>query len=193
MIIQYLLDRQYKVHFYKKDALIYKAQTMPKFVYFIVKGKVKMVTSNMEGDEFIQGIFSETMYFGEPALLLDKLYLADTIALEPCEIIKVNKVDFLSIIDENKAFSQGLIRSMSERLFYKSMMLEEIANERAIHRLTTLIEYLMIPLVAGAQLRLTRKQLGDMTGLRVETVIRNLKVLAEKRIIKLIGSRIYKC
>lgn len=192
MIIPYLLDRHYKVHQYTKDEFIYAAGSQPVFVFFIKQGRVKMVTSNKDGDEFIQNIFSEGMYFGEPALLLDKAYLADTVAMENTEIIKVSSKDFLEIIDQNREFCRNLILTMSERLFYKSMMLEEIANERAIHRLATLLDYLMVSLQSGEQLKLTRKQLGALTGLRVETVIRSLKELAEMQKIKLTGSKIYK-
>ncbi|MGY0035461.1 helix-turn-helix domain-containing protein [Pedobacter sp. NJ-S-72] len=61
------------------------------------------------------------------------------------------------------------------------MMLEELANEQAEHRLYTLINYLCQDLENGATLNMTRQTLADMSGLRVETVIRSIKKTGCKR------------
>ncbi|RZL17603.1 MAG: Crp/Fnr family transcriptional regulator [Pedobacter sp.] len=192
MNIRYLTDHRYPVTCYKKDSVVYRAGGKPGFVYFIKSGKVKMVTTNSDGDEFIQGIFQSGDHFGEPALILNKVYLADTVVMEPTELIRVSRADFMNFVKLDKEFAVSLIEVLSTRLFYKSMMLEEIANERAEHRLLTVLNYLMEPLKSGDQLAITRKQLGDMTGLRVETVIRTLKLLAGKEQFMLSGTKIYK-
>jgi CRP/FNR family cyclic AMP-dependent transcriptional regulator len=57
MNIKYLLEKQFKVISYKKGETIYRPDTPPRAVYFIKSGKVKMVTVNNEGQEFIQGLF----------------------------------------------------------------------------------------------------------------------------------------
>ena len=73
---------------------------------------------------------------------------------------------------------------LSGRLFYKSMMLAEIAVEEAEHRLGTLIEYFRAAEAKGGTGRyrvpFTRQQLADMTGLRVETVVRSIKSMEHK-------------
>jgi CRP/FNR family cyclic AMP-dependent transcriptional regulator len=192
MDIKYLLDNHFKIDFYKKGETIYHPATKPKAVYFIMTGKVKMVTVNEDGQEFIQGIFKVDEFFGEPALLLDKPYLAFTIAMENSEIIEVPKVAFLRSLTLNADFSMRLILTLSERLFYKSMMLEELANENAEHRLKTILEFLLKDLVPGQGLHITRQQLADMTGLRVETVIRIMKHLTFQNGFKLIKGKIVK-
>jgi CRP-like cAMP-binding protein len=191
-MIKYLLDNHYKITAYKKGEVIYHAHTMPRAVYFIKSGKVRMVTVNDEGKEFIQGIFKSGEYFGEPALILNKRYLAHTIATQDTEIIAVNRAQFLSLLEVNREFSMDLIRTMSHRLFYKSMMLEELANEQADHRISTLLNYLLAELHPGEELRLTRQQLADMSGLRVETVIRTIKKLSGQQQFKLVKGKLIK-
>ncbi|ACU04057.1 MULTISPECIES: Crp/Fnr family transcriptional regulator [Pedobacter] len=192
MIIKYLLNNHYPVHTYKKDAVIYVPGALPKAVYFIKSGEVRMVTVNDDGKEFIQGIFKANQYFGEPALLVNKPYLAYTIVTRDAEIIVVNKTDFFKMIEEDRGFSMELIRTLSNRLFYKSMMLEELANEQAEHRIRTLISYLLRNLAEAEVLDITRQQLADMSGLRVETVIRLVKKLAAQKELKLIKGKIVK-
>jgi len=192
MNIKYLLDQQFSVQLYKKGETIYHPDTQPKAVYFIKTGKVKMVTVNNDGQEFIQGIFKANEYFGEPALLLGKPYLAYTIAIQDSEIIAVNKKEFFQFLESDSDFSMGLILTLSNRLFYKSMMLEELANEHADHRVKTLLIYLLKDVAPGQELNVTRQQMADMTGLRVETVIRLIKQPALQIGFKLIRGKIVK-
>ena len=193
MTIKYLLENNFKVVPYKTGQVIYQPESRPKAVYFIKSGKVKMVTVNNDGQEFIQGIFKTNEYFGEPALILNKPYLAYTIALQEAEIIPVSKDAFFEMLTSNSAFSLTLIETLSDRLFYKSMMLEELANEHAEHRIATLLNHLLRDLEPEQQLKITRQQLADMSGLRVETVIRTIKKLSiQNQGFKLNGRKIVK-
>ena len=192
MNFQKLIDKGLKIKSYSKDSVIYEPGMQPRYVYFIKSGEVRMVTVSDEGKEFIQGVFKTGQYFGEPALLIDRPYLAFTIANKDSQVIAVNKEDFFELIKNEPDFSMELIRTLSNRLFYKSMMLEEMASEKADHRLLTMINYLLGDIAVGENLKVTRQELADMTGLRVETVIRSTKILAEKGLIKTIKGKIVK-
>lgn len=192
MLTSYLLRHQFKTLTYKKGAVVYEPGQNPRYVYFIKSGEIRMVTVNNDGKEFIQGIFKAGQYFGEPALLLRRQYLAYTIASSDTELILVDHAHFLKLLDEDRAFSMNLIETLSNRLFYKSMMLEELGNEQAEHRLKTLISYLERDLEQGADLGVTRQALADMSGLRVETVIRTIRKMAAAGELTLIRGKIVK-
>jgi len=190
MEITRLIEKGFTVKKFKKDAIIYEPGMQPKNVYFIKTGEVRMVTISDGGKEFIQGVFKAGQYFGEPALLIGRPYLAYTIVNKDSEIIQVSSAGFFALIEEEPDFSMALIKTLSNRLFYKSMMLEELANEKADHRLLTLINYLLNDIEVGDSLKFTRQDLADMTGLRVETVIRGVKLLNAKGLIKMIKGKI---
>ncbi len=192
MIIKHLLSNHYTPVLCKKGTIIYEPGEQPEAVYFIKSGEVRMVTVNEEGKEFIQGIFKANQYFGEPALMINKPYLAYTIVSRDAEIITVNKDQFFKLLDKERSFSMEMIKTLSDRLFYKSMMLEELANEQAEHRIITLINYLLKNVEKDAVLDVTRQHLADMSGLRVETVIRIVKKLAAEKILKLRKGKIVK-
>ncbi|MEH3112490.1 Crp/Fnr family transcriptional regulator [Pedobacter terrae] len=192
MNIQILIDKGLKLKSYPKGSVIYEPGEQPRYVYFIKSGEVRMVTVSDEGKEFIQGIFKTGQYFGEPALLIDRPYLAFTIANKDSQLIAVSKEDFFELVKNDPDFSMELIRTLSKRLFYKSMMLEELASEKADHRLLTIINYLLGDINVGENLKVTRQELADMTGLRVETVIRGTKLLAENGLIKTVKGKIVK-
>lgn len=184
MDIEQLINSGFSAKTYKKDAVIYSPGNQPRYVFFIKSGEVRMVTVSEDGKEFIQGVFKSGHYFGEPALLTDRPYLAYTIANKDSQIIPVGKSDFFNLIENEPQFSMELIKTLSNRLFYKSMMLEELANEKAEHRLLTIINYLLADIALGDSLKVTRQELADMTGLRVETVIRGIKLLTDKGVIQ---------
>ncbi|PWS29088.1 Crp/Fnr family transcriptional regulator [Pedobacter yonginense] len=192
MDVQHLINKGFTVKHYPKDSIIYEPGAKPRFVYFIKSGEIRMVTVSDEGKEFIQGVFKTGEYFGEPAILVNRPYLAYTIANKDSEIIAVSQVDFLSLLKNDPEFSMDLIKVLGNRLFYKSMMLEELANEKAEHRLLTIINYLFNDVQSGSSLAVTRQELADMTGLRVETVIRGVKLLADKKLIQLKRGKIVK-
>ncbi|TCD00659.1 Crp/Fnr family transcriptional regulator [Pedobacter frigidisoli] len=192
MDIQELLNRGFRVKKYRKDSIVYEPGMLPKFVYFIKSGEVRMVTVSDDGKEFIQGIFKRDQYFGEPAIIVNRRYLAYTIVSKDAEIIPVGNNDFFNLIRNEPNFSTDLIQTLSNRLFYKSMMLEELANEKAEHRLLTIINYLTNDIEVGETLKITRQELADMTGLRVETVIRGVKILVDRGSIKLNRGKIIK-
>lgn len=192
MYNKYLQGHHYKIVNYKKGQVIYEPGQQPRYVYFVKSGEIRMFTVSDEGKEFTQGVFKSKQYFGEPALLLQRPYLAFTIALRDTELALLDESQFTKLIEDNKEFSMDLIRTLSDRLFYKSMMLEEMANEQADHRLATLINYLSKDLQAGEILDVTRQSLADMSGLRVETVIRTVKKMGDTGKIKLMRGKIVK-
>ena len=157
--------------------------------FFVVKrGKVKMVNVSKEGKEFVQGYFSEGESFGEPPFFTEERYPASAIAVTPGEIWKIGRIDFLRLLRENFAVHLDMTRALGLRLIFKSIMLSEIAIEEAEHRVRTLLNYLRESSRGDRKavvVPFSRQQLADMSGLRVETVIRIVKNLESKKIVKL--------
>jgi CRP-like cAMP-binding protein len=157
-------------------------------------GKLKMVSYNDQGREFVQGIFTDGQSFGEPPFFNDLPYPAAAVAVEDSTIWKCGRTAFLKLLAERPEVHLQLTKVLSGRLVYKSMMLAEIAVEEAEHRLTRLIEYLRdTSRDAGAErfrVPLTRQQLADMTGLRVETVVRTIKAMEQKGVLRIVDGKV---
>ena len=77
------------------------------------------------------------------------------------------------------------------------MISSEIAAQDPEHRLLTLIDFLKTDVgkcqpEQQYQVTLTRQQLADLTGLRVETVIRSIKALEKKGRLTVKQRKIYR-
>jgi CRP-like cAMP-binding protein len=157
-------------------------------------GRVKMVSYNEQGREFVQGMFTEGQTFGEPPFFNEVPYPAAAVAVVDSEVWRLGRGEFLRLLAEHPAVHLELTKVLSGRLVYKSMMLAEIAVEEAEHRLATLIEYLRSTDPAGPgetfRVPLTRQQLADMSGLRVETVVRTVKAMAQQGALEIADGKI---
>ena len=182
---------------YKKLEVIFEKNHLATHYYQIISGAVKMNNFNDEGREFIQGIFYEHQSFGEPPLFLERTYPANAEATEDSELICISKENFLKLMFENPSVSIKIIEILAQRLHYKSVMAAEISTHDAEHRLLQLFDYSSTyfnfkSTKHGFHIDLTRQQMGDLTGLRVETVIRTIKILEKKGALKIVNRKVYR-
>lgn len=183
MISQGLLERHdARLLELDKGATIFDQGSSATHFYIVRTGRVKMSTFNDDGREFVQGYFSEGQSFGEPPFFSSTPYPASAITVEKSTVWKIPRSRFIELLRENFEIHLALTQVLSGRLVYKSMMLTEIAVEEAEHRLATLIEYFRREAGSSSEFIVpyTRQQLADMSGLRVETVIRTIKSMESR-------------
>ncbi len=166
----------------RKDDILFHEGDSANFFYQIEKGSVKMVTYSVDGKEFIQGLFYQGDCFGEPPLLAAFAYPGSSVTLTDSKILRIPKDRFFDLLKDNFDIHLQLDRILCERLRYKNMILSEISFYDPEHRIISLLNYLKSKAPASDQLfqvPLTRQQLADMSGMRVETVIRTIKRMEE--------------
>ena len=172
-----------------KGEILFQEGDIAGFFHIVKSGKIKMANYNTDGREFVQGYFTEGESFGEPPFFSRQPFPASAVAVEKSEVWKISYDEFMKLLERNFNVHFELTQALSDRLMYKAKMLSELAMEEAEHRLTTLIEYLIAHNGKGKKsplkLTLTRQQLADMTGLRVETVIRSIKLLEQKQLLEI--------
>jgi CRP-like cAMP-binding protein len=179
---------------YEKNQSIFFEGNRPLFYYEVMEGSVRMVNTNDDGKEFIQGIFKKGESFGEPVLFIDEPYPATAIANEPSVILRISREQFLHLIKEYPEVHLLLTRTLAARIFNKSLVSKEIAGESPEHRILTLLGILKRKHNNGEKrfkIELSRQQIADMTGLRTETVIRTMRRLNEKGTITIEKGKVF--
>ncbi|BFM43500.1 Crp/Fnr family transcriptional regulator [Flavobacterium sp. CFS9] len=180
-----------------KNEIIFEENNLPAYYYQIVSGEVKMSNYNDDGREFIQGIFYKEQPFGEPPLFLNQKYPANAITVEDSEILLLDRNSFIILLKENPDISLKIIENLAQRLYYKSVMAAEMSTQEPEHRILKLIDHGIVYFnfkkdTNGYLINFTRQQIGDLTGLRVETVIRTIKTLEKKGALKIINRKVYR-
>ena len=186
----------------KKNEILFHAGTSALYYYQLQEGAVKMITYSKDGQEFIQGIFSPGDSFGEPPLFCDFSYPSTAISIEDAIVVRLSKENFFKLLKENFEIHLKFDQVLCNRLKYKSMILSDISFHDPEHRIMSLLKHLKGNtstsdhsggLVRGTKpyvVPFTRQQLADMSGLRVETVIRTVKKMEEKGKLEIVGRKI---
>lgn len=178
----------------RKDQVLFNEGDKAKDFFQVEEGSVRMFNLNHLGQEFTQGIFEAGESFGEPALLGSFPYPSNAIAVSDGRIWRLSKSEFVQLLKENFELHMKVDHVLCERLLYKSMILTEISTQTPEHRLTTILTYLKSKMNAKdtgkAIIPHTRQQLANMTGLRVETVIRVVKQMEQKGKLSIEGRKI---
>lgn len=161
----------------------------------VESGSVKMYITSPDGQEFIQGVFGPGESFGEPALIGNFPYPGSAAAIEPAKVWKLSGDLFLRMLRENFDLHFKMDQVLCQRLRYKSMVLSEISSYDPEHRLMTLLKYFKSRQKSEGDeetvvIPFTRQQLADMTGLRVETVIRTIKKMEREGKLRIVGRKI---
>lgn len=115
--------------------------------------------------------------------------------IEPGKVWRLRKADFFQLLKEHFNIHLRLTQVLCKRLQYKSMILTEVSSYDPEHRLLTLLKYFKGKLAKKDSMEkliipFTRQQLADMTGLRVETVIRTVKKMEKERKLSIEGHKI---
>ena len=179
----------------RKDQVLFHEGSKATDYFQVEEGSVKMFITSNDGQEFIQGIFTAGESFGEPALIGNFPYPGSVVAIEKTKVWKLPGDYFLQMLRENFDLHLKMDQVLCQRLKYKSMVLSEISSYEPEHRVLALLKYFKTkntkPSAAGKIIvPYTRQQLADMSGLRVETVIRTVKKMEKEGKLTLEGHKI---
>ncbi|HQW83515.1 MAG TPA: Crp/Fnr family transcriptional regulator [Ferruginibacter sp.] len=163
--------------------------------YQLVEGKVRWVNINEQGKEFIQTLIEPGECFGEFALFDDEPFAATAIADEDSVIIRLHKTSFYEILKENPELHFAFSKLLTQRLRFKFLILKELANHNPENSISSLLKYFKEHqkniCTKCNKLKLTRQQIADMTGFRVETVIRTMKNMQQKGELTITKGKVY--
>jgi CRP-like cAMP-binding protein len=179
----------------RKDQVLCHAGDKATDYFQVEEGSVKMFVANSDGQEFIQGIFTSGESFAEPALIGKFPYPGSVMAIEKSKVWRLPGDYFFQMLKENFDLHLKMDQVLCQRLRYKSMVLSEISSYEPEHRIITLLKYYktkkMKPgMIDAIIVPYTRQQLADMSGLRVETVIRTVKKMEKEGKLALDGHKI---
>ncbi len=183
---------------FKKSEFLFHEKWPAHFYFQVEEGSIKM-TNQAEHCDFIQGVFLPGESFGEPPLIGNFPYPANAQAITDSKVWVLGKQAFLSLLKENFEVHFCFTQTLAWRLCYKANLLKDMAILPPEQRILNVIDYFKCKhdLKQGHknsryEVPFTRQLLADMTGLRVETVIRKIQQLSELNKLSIIESKVYR-
>ncbi len=190
-----LLDYGGEIENFNTRDIIFNEGEKPKYYYQIISGRIKLNHYNEEGKELILAILHKGLSVCELLLFIDQKYPVNAVVVEESTVIRLRKSKFEKLLDEHPNVSRDINKFLSERLYYKYIMLENNSSLHPEVRIRGVIEYHKSfshdQEQFSYEVPLTRQQLASMTGLRVETAIRTIKKLEQENVLKIINRKIF--
>lgn len=181
----------------KKGEVLFRKGDEGNTLYIVRKGSIKIVLPSRLGDEVSPAIFAEGDFFGEMALLDGLPRSAHAVALEQTEILALNRKDFFAFLQNSERAIKAIFSYLSVRIRKMDDLLEDAhfltIPTRFARRLVELAkkhgsvgrdEKIEI------DLRLNQSDLASLVGVTRESINKELRVLREKGIVDMTGSKI---
>jgi CRP-like cAMP-binding protein len=145
------------------------------------EGRVKICTHSEDGKELVLGMFGPGEVFGEIALLDGSPRTADAIAIDDCDILALDRRDFVPFLLEHPDASVRMLEVLSKRLRRTTTLLEDVAFREGPSRLAR--RFVDLAAFSGRRVEngvfvdmpLSQQQLGGMVGMTRESINKQLR------------------
>jgi CheY-like chemotaxis protein/CRP-like cAMP-binding protein len=190
-LIKQLAD-QYNLENYSKKQTLYQEGKRPRYLYYLVKGKVKGFKTHEDGKEYITNLFSEGDFIGYTALIEEKSYDDSTMVLEDAEILQIPKEDFLQMIYGNMEVAVKFIRIITQNVKEKEERLLNLAYSSLRKRVAKGLADIdaKFNLEKNKPLEISREDFAHYVGTATESLIRTLSDFKSEKLIEIKDGKI---
>ncbi len=165
------------------------------YYHQLITGRVRWCNITEDGKEILHRIVEAGESFGEFPLFDGAPYAASAIADTPCTILKLCAPSFHELLRRNPDIHLAFTSSLVQHLRFKFFLTDLLAQNNPETVISKLISYFNQQGKFICQdchrLLLTRQQLANMTGLRVETVIRVIKHMEKQARVNILKGKVF--
>ena len=147
----------------------------------VLRGTAKMSSMSPDGKEIVLNIMHPGEIFGEIAILDGKERSADAVAMTDCDVLVVNRRDFLPMLEKHADMCMILLISLCQRLRQTSEQVEDILfrhlEARIAKALLHLAETTGLGRIQGlsVDLHISQRELANIAGGSRESVNKHLQ------------------
>jgi CRP-like cAMP-binding protein len=95
-----------KIAPYRKGAVVFQQATRADAVFYILKGRIKIVVSSSDGREAVIALLGPGEFFGEGCLIGQPLRLATARTVVDSQVMRVAKVEMLRVLHAEPVFGE---------------------------------------------------------------------------------------
>ncbi|MBW7892836.1 MAG: response regulator [Chitinophagaceae bacterium] len=182
------LTNQYDVLPHNKKQVLYQEGKRPRFLYYIVKGKVKGFRTHEDGKEYITDLFSDGDFIGYASIIEDKNYEDSAIILEDAEILQIPREDFQKLIFNNISVASKFIHLITQNVKEKEERLLNLAYSSLRKRIARALVTIHNKFNGGGpskRIEISREDIAQYVGTATESLIRTLSDFKSEQLIEI--------
>jgi CRP/FNR family transcriptional regulator, cyclic AMP receptor protein len=100
---------------YQKDEVVFAQGNPADAVFYIQKGKIKLVVTSKQGKQAVVAVLGAGQFFGDGCLIGQSLRLAMACAITESEVMRVEKSEMIRVLHAEPDFSEMFIAHLLTR------------------------------------------------------------------------------
>ncbi len=179
---------------YQKGDYLFREGERAAGFYVIKSGSVNVHRVTPDGKEQVLCVFRAPESFAEVTLTTIDTYPADAVALEPSQILLIQKREFRSLIESQPDLVLRMLTSMSFHLKYLVQLIEDLKFKQIEARLSHWLTRQRPPSQPSGRFEVrldtSKRVLASQLGVTSETLSRTLAKFRDEGLITVEGPRI---
>lgn len=189
------LNKNKSCSFAKKGQVIFSENGIPRGLFCIDGGKVKLSTIGHDGKEQILRLARGGDIIGYRSLLSGERYQCTATALEDISYCFIDKSYFLELVQTNQDFCASIFKKISADLRNAEQTIVSMSQKNVRERMAEALLFLKTTYGLDddgvtLNVQLTRTELADYIGTSTESAIRILSEFNNDKLIHLTGKKI---
>src|SRR5262244_531516 len=172
----------------KKGVVIFRKGDIGSKLYAVRAGAVRISAPSEEGKDAIFNLVVPGELFGEIAFLDGGQRTADAVAIDNCELMVIERRDFIPLIQDNPEVAIRLITILCARLRKTSEQVEDIVFLGLPNRLAKVLLHLYRPSAEAppkTKIQVTQREISQMIGVSRESANKQLQAWQRRKWLKL--------
>jgi CRP/FNR family cyclic AMP-dependent transcriptional regulator len=161
-------------------------------LYVVIDGRLKALTTSPEGDDVVFNVMGPGEVFGEVALLSESPRSATVRAIDRCELLVLDRRDFLAFLKRSPDVAVRMLGVLAERLKNASELVEDVQFLNLPVRLAK--KLVLFADRYGSEgkdgsvkidLKLSQEEWGDLVGTTRESINKQMRAWADDGLIRI--------
>lgn len=190
-----IVTDNFTISTYKKNQVIYSENEQPKYLWCLLKGKVKMYKAGVGDRVQILRLYSPVQYFGYRAYFANELYVSAVAAVEESIIGRIPMEIVEKLIRGNMNLAMFFIHELSRNLGGSDTKIVNLTQKHIRGRLAEALllledNYGLEDDDATLRIYMSREDLASLSNMTTANAIRTLAAFVAEKLILVDGRKI---
>jgi len=172
---------------YKRDTVIFSRGDPGPCLFIVASGTVKIGVQSSDSKDAVFNMIGASGLFGEIALLDGQPRTADAIALTDCQLLVLERRDFLPLIESDSRIALQIIEILCERIRRTSEQVEDVIFLSLQRRLAKALLRLAdaSKSTSARKITITQREIGQIIGMSRESTNKQLRSWQSRKWLKI--------
>lgn len=156
-------------------------------LFAVLRGTVRISNQSADGKDAVLNMISAGGIFGEIALLDGQPRTADAFAVSECELMQIDRRDFIPLVTQNPEIAVKLIEILCGRIRRTSEQVEDMTFLDLPGRLAKTLLWLTAQQGSSptGKVSITQREIGQIIGMSRESTNKQLREWEDKKWVRL--------